>query len=157
MCTISLRKPDFSAPYTPTGTNPAPYIDVTIRGVSNTPRDLEDKSKLEVTQGILDTAASRTLVCQSIIDRIQVQPRGGRLALIGLSTQRTVVNEYLLELELYGKVYELRVGGWQRARNAIRKPYILIGRDILNNDSIMFDGVPMVEDPLNYHVWRNVR
>ena len=150
MCTISLREPNLSDAYT----NQTPYIDVAVRRISNRYQNIENDYL--TVRGILDTAASRTLVCQSIIDIIGVQPTGGRPVVIGVSGKRINVREYFLEVELYRKVYQLRVAEWKRTRNTRREPYILVGRDILNNDSIMFDGVQMIGNDLSYHVWRDI-
>lgn len=131
--------------------NKAPYIDVVIKRLSVASEG--NRIKSVKVKGLLDTGSPSTLVCKSIIDRIEVKPSGGRLTVNGIIDKKKItVQHYRVELNLYNKTHELSVREWKKIE--LKEPYILIGRDILNNYSILFDGLKLIpHSSLQYHVW----
>lgn len=107
----------------------APFAQITLI------RPDDENRRLELVPAQLDTAADCTVILQHVADQLQLEQSGSKLILGfgGLIQQRPTFG---VHLQIRG--HDLRV-----LVNCVadhEEPYVLVGRDVLNQFRIVFDG-----------------
>jgi hypothetical protein len=116
--------------YTQTGaTHPAPFVHVTLRTpVSNSPLEITD------APGQIDRAADRTVIPESLVQQLQLVHLDS-MEVAGLGGVVTTLPTYVVVLQVRGaQALSIEV----LASNG--EPWILLGRDVLNQIRIVLDG-----------------
>jgi predicted aspartyl protease len=108
-------------------TPPAPFVHVTLRCI-------ETGHFREAVPAQLDTAADRTVIPGSLISELGLVPID-ELPIIGFGGQLLHVRTYLIELTIRDLV-PVQV----EAVGHSDEPYVLLGRDVLNQHLITLDG-----------------
>jgi hypothetical protein len=106
---------------------PAPVAEISLRNVVTGER-IGDVVML------LDTGADVTLLPLPAIEKLRIEPSGEKVNLIGFDENRSSSDAYSLQIIFLGK----RLTGEYCAINA---DIGILGRDVLNAFSIVFDGV----------------
>ncbi len=82
---------------------------------------------------VLDTGADISLLPRSVLEEMGIEPSGKKFLLIGFDGSSIESDIYELQVILLGKRFE-------GAYSAIEEPVGIIGRDILNQLVLLFDG-----------------
>ncbi len=105
---------------------PAPLVLVTLRN-PRTGQFVADQPAQ------LDHAADFSVLPDAVIEQLQLNPHG-ELEAMGLGRRVSVVTTYLVDIELH----EFRHRSVKV--NSSDEPFVLIGRDILNQHRVVLDG-----------------
>lgn len=105
---------------------PAPFAKIALRNIATGER-IEDISVL------LDTGADISLLPLSAIEKLHIEPSGEKVKLVGFNESENISDGYALQVIFLGK----RLTG---DYCAINDEVGILGRDVLNRFSIIFDG-----------------
>ena len=106
---------------------PAPVAEITLRN-SITGKRIENVFVL------LDTGADVSLLPLTAIEKLEIAPSDAKINLIGFDNSQSVSEIYALQVIFLGK----RLTGEYCATDS---PVGILGRDVLNELSIIFDGI----------------
>jgi len=106
---------------------PAPIAEIALRNVITGER-------IENVAVLLDTGADISMLPLSVIEELQIEPSTENVNLIGFNDSRSVSKVYILQVIFLGK----RITG---EYCPIDGETGILGRDVLNAFSIVFDGV----------------
>lgn len=112
--------------YDETFVPPAPFAKIALRNIATSER-IEDISVL------LDTGADVSLLPLSAIEKLYIEPSGEKIKLVGFNESENISDAYALQVIFLGK----RLTG---DYCAIDDEIGILGRDVLNHFSIIFDG-----------------
>ncbi len=90
--------------------------------------------RIENVFALLDTGADVSLLPLSAIENLQIEPSGEKVTLVGFDESESFSNAYVLQILFLGR----KITG---EYCAINDEIGILGRDILNEFSITFDGV----------------
>ncbi len=113
--------------YNETFEPPAPIAEIALRNVITGER-------IENIVVLLDTGADISLLPLSVVEKLQIEPSGENVNLIGFDDSRSISKAYFLQVIFLGK----RITG---EYCPIDDETGILGRDVLNEFSIVFDGV----------------
>ncbi|CAN5736238.1 hypothetical protein BH20ACI4_BH20ACI4_06400 [soil metagenome] len=108
---------------------PAPFAEIVLRNIQTSQRS----EKLRV---LLDTGADISLLPLSAIRKLKISPTNETVELFGFNESQTVSEIYHLQVVFLGK----RITG---NYCAIDDEAGILGRDVLNEFSILFDGLKL--------------
>lgn len=100
-------------------------------------RNPETGERIEKVSVLLDTGADVSLLPLSAIESLQIKPSGETISLVGFDGSESASNVYNLQIIFLGK----RLTG---EYCAIDEDAGVLGRDVLNEFSIIFDGKSLV-------------
>ena len=105
---------------------PAPLAEIILRNI-------ETGERVKTVAVLLDTGADISLLPASAIKQLNIEPSGEKVKLVGFDETENVANVYALQIIFLGK----RLTG---DYCAIDDEIGILGRDVLNRFSIIFDG-----------------
>jgi Retroviral aspartyl protease len=105
---------------------PAPVAEISLRNTETGER----RGNVFV---LLDTGADVSLLPLSAIEKLQIEPSGEKVNLLGFDESRSASDAYTLQIIFLGKRL---TGDFCAINNEIG----ILGRDVLNEFSIIFDG-----------------
>ncbi len=106
---------------------PAPIAEISLRNI-------ETGERLGNVFALLDTGADISLLPLSAIEKLQIKASGKQVNLIGFDESQSAADVYSLQVIFLGK----RLTG---DYCAIDGEIGILGRDVLNDFSIIFDGI----------------
>lgn len=105
---------------------PAPLAKIVLRNI-------ETGERVKDISVLLDTGADVSLLPASAIEKLQIEPSGEKVKLVGFDESENIADVYALQIIFLGK----RLTG---DYCAIDDETGILGRDVLNQFSIIFDG-----------------
>ncbi|MBC7798149.1 MAG: hypothetical protein H7Z37_14855 [Pyrinomonadaceae bacterium] len=105
---------------------PAPIAEIVLQNI-------ETGERVETVSVLLDTGADVSLLPFSAIGKLNTEPSGEKVKLVGFDESENIADVYTLQIIFLGKRL---TGDYCAIENEIR----IIGRDVLNHFSIIFDG-----------------
>lgn len=117
--------------YNRTTTPPAPFVHVTIFANDGSGRSSEWPAQL-------DCGADRTIIPVEVADELGLTP-GGEFAAMGLGGAVILLPSFLVHLAIRQKAPISVV-----VAASPEEPYVLLGRDVLNNYRVLLDGPGLV-------------
>ncbi len=105
---------------------PAPLAEIILRNI-------ETGERVKTVSVLLDTGADVSLLPSSAIEKLQIEPSGEKVKLVGFGESENIADAYTLQIIFLGK----RLTG---DYCAIDDEIGILGRDVLNQFSIIFDG-----------------
>ena len=105
---------------------PAPLAEIILRNI-------ETGERVKTVSVLLDTGADVSLLPASAIGKLNIEPSGERVKLVGFDESENIADAYTLQIIFLGK----RLTG---DYCAIDDETGILGRDVLNQFSIIFDG-----------------
>ena len=105
---------------------PAPLAEIILRNI-------ETGKRVKTVSVLLDTGADVSLLPSSAIEKLQIKPSGEKVKLVGFDESENIADAYTLQIIFLGK----RLTGDYCAIDA---EIGILGRDVLNQFSIIFDG-----------------
>lgn len=106
---------------------PAPIAEIALRNQITGER-------IENIFALLDTGADVSLLPLSAIEKLQIEPSGEKVNLVGFDESQSFSNAYVLQVIFLGRKI---TGEYCTIDDEIG----ILGRDVLNEFSIVFDGV----------------
>jgi predicted aspartyl protease len=106
---------------------PAPVGEIVLQNIST-------GEKIGKIQVLLDTGADVSLLPIQAIENLNIEPSGEQVNLVGFDESQSFSNAYKLQIIFLGR----RISG---EFCAIDDEIGIIGRDVLNEFSLIFDGV----------------
>ena len=117
--------------YNRTATPSAPFVHVTIFATDGSGRSSEWPAQV-------DCGADKTILPREVVDELGLTP-GGEFAAMGLGGSVTHLPSFLIQVAIRQKD-PIRI----EAAASPDEPYVLLGRDVLNNYRILLDGPGLV-------------
>lgn len=105
---------------------PAPLAEIILRNI-------ETGERIKIVSVLLDTGADVSLLPASAIAKLNIEPSGEKVKLVGYDESENIADVYILQIIFLGK----RLTG---DYCAINDEIGILGRDVLNQFSIIFDG-----------------
>jgi predicted aspartyl protease len=106
---------------------PAPLAEIAVRNRTTGER-------IENIFALLDTGADVSLLPLRAIEKLQIEPSGEKVSLVGFDESQSFSNTYGLQVIFLGRKI---TGEYCTTDDEIG----ILGRDVLNEFSIIFDGV----------------
>lgn len=106
---------------------PAPVAEIALRNQITGER-------IEKIFALFDTGADVSLLPLSAIEKLQIEPSGEKVNLVGFDESQSFSNAYVLQVIFLGRKI---TGEYCTIDDEIG----ILGRDVLNEFSIVFDGV----------------
>ena len=114
-------------------TPPAPFVRVSVAATVG--RDLGVEVPAQV-----DTAADFTVIPLLVVESLGLEPLG-EVPILGVGGHLAMIASYLVQI----RIHDLPATKIE-ALASPDEPYVLLGRDVLNNHRITFDGPKRVLD-----------
>ena len=106
---------------------PAPLAEIILRNI-------ETGERVKTVSVLLDTGADVSLLPSTAIEKLNIEPSGKKVKLVGFDESENIADVFALQIIFLGK----RLTG---DYCAIDDEIGILGRDVLNEFSITFDGV----------------
>ena len=110
---------------------PAPFVHVSVRAVAV-------NSAVAECPAQLDTAADLTVIPTRLVDELQLDQLG-ELSILGFGADLETLPTFLVQIQIRDLPSQL-----VEVLASHDEPYVLLGRDILNQFRIMLDGPNLV-------------
>ncbi len=105
---------------------PAPLAEIVLRNI-------ETSERVENISVLLDTGADVSLLPLSAVKKLNIEPSGEKVKLVGFDESENIADVYTLQIIFLGKRL---TGDYCTIDDEIG----ILGRDVLNQFSITFDG-----------------
>lgn len=106
---------------------PAPVGEIVLRSIAT-------GEKIGKIRALLDTGADISLLPIPAIESLRIEPVGEKVKLVGFDENQSFSNAYQLQIIFLGRLISGEFC-------AINDEIGIIGRDVLNEFSLLFDGV----------------